>query len=509
MELENVWIESPPRHTRLCGEVIYETGTPRREIYWLDVPAGLAPYLSDSGNPWLAWLLPVAAVSGETLRLSRPVDPELLENARELLEIWRCWYPEDSTRISIDAACYTPSVYRSGGDNAAFFSGGVDSLFTAACQRRAHLDDLIYVCGLIRRDFALVASGGMDHLCSDLEKAASHFNANLLVVRTNLLTTRFGRATSLIDLSQGCALGGIALGLEKKYRRVLISSSGASYRRLGPNGTHPLTDRLVSTATTKIVPYGANFERLDKAQWLTDHEGAKTLSFLCVCGESPTGKNCGGCEKCLRTMLVLELCGSLKVSKIFPDADKLFERFQRVYITSVTQRREYEDIRRRALESGRADITSAMETSIQRSRWLDAARALIDSLREPPARPFTRADAKLFDALWKSPPPWARRDGTAAALRAVLLNSDNSPTAATVHVRDLMRRPNSGAVDKPNVPQPDVHRFLNRLERALLSGSICSYFLAHRSTKADEAPLMYSELEAKRAARKGSLPRTG
>ena len=85
-----------PAATRLSGVVRYDDprGGPAEETYWYDVPDAFAASISDTGNPWLAGLLPVAVALGEPLVLSRPVDPLLLDNAPEQMRAWHYWFPE-------------------------------------------------------------------------------------------------------------------------------------------------------------------------------------------------------------------------------------------------------------------------------------------------------------------------------------------------------------------------------------------------------------------------------
>src|SRR5688572_24495122 len=97
MEVRDIRIDDSPlgrERARLRAEVRYETGSVGPEEYWFDVPRAYASELSTSGNPWIACLLPLAAHTGEPLRVPVPVDRPLLENAERLMSIWRAWYPE-------------------------------------------------------------------------------------------------------------------------------------------------------------------------------------------------------------------------------------------------------------------------------------------------------------------------------------------------------------------------------------------------------------------------------
>src|SRR5687768_2865855 len=132
MEVRDVRVEDSPMgrdRARLRAEIRYSTGSVPAEEYWFDVPRAYAAQLTTSGNPWVAGLLPLAAHTGEPLRVPLPVDRPLFENAERLMRIWQTWYPELSVAaIEADVAASAPDARPAHG--AAFFSGGVDSFFS-------------------------------------------------------------------------------------------------------------------------------------------------------------------------------------------------------------------------------------------------------------------------------------------------------------------------------------------------------------------------------------------
>jgi hypothetical protein len=74
------------------------------------------------------------------------------------------------------------------------------------------------------------------------------------------------------------------------------------------HGSNPLTDPLLSSPSFQIVHDGAGFGRIEKLRQLTSWPGA--LRHLRVCWQgSQLDRNCCSCEKCLRTMLMLDVCG--------------------------------------------------------------------------------------------------------------------------------------------------------------------------------------------------------
>lgn len=385
MEVRDVRVEDSPLgagRVRLRAEVRYTTGAVASEEYWFDVPRAHASELSTSGNPWMATLLPLAAHTGETLRLSLPVDQPLLENAGQLMRIWQTWYPEVSV-VPIEA-----DVASGAGDSrppraAAFFSGGIDSFFTVLRCRpvappagRAPIDDLITVWGF---DIPLAQRDAFARLRERHEEVAAELGKPLIDVATNLRTTRWSRA-QWSYLAHGPGFAGVALAFERRFHTVYLAGSG-SYRDFHPWASHPITDPLFSTWRTSIVFDAAEYLRTDKIERIAQSPTA--LRNLRVCFETQTDENCGVCGKCQRTMLVLALCGALERCATFPRTAIDLRQIARMDCSHPFALREVQDIRRLAVAKGRSDVVSALDRSVVRSARRRLVRAGIASVRRP------------------------------------------------------------------------------------------------------------------------------
>jgi hypothetical protein len=92
--------------------------------------------------------------------------------------------------------------------------------------------------------------------------------------------------------------------------------SAISYADLSPIGTHPLLDRLWSTEAVTLEHDSCVPNRDDKVEWLVRNR-PDLLDLIHVCMEEDSIENCGRCNKCLWTMVLLRLCGGLERSS-FP-----------------------------------------------------------------------------------------------------------------------------------------------------------------------------------------------
>jgi hypothetical protein len=349
---------------RVTGTVAYDDRPGATEDYWFEFPSDVAASLSRSGNGWLACLLPMAAALGEPLRLSLPVDPLLARNARELMAIWRSWYPHLHV---VPVVAPSESVLEKTGarKTAMFFSGGVDSFFTLLHNEppsggSSPVDDLIAIHGF---DILLENEGAFDRHRSRLERIAAETGKALVVVRMNLRRTRL-RELSMASLWHGAALAGVGLLLENRYERLLIAAS-EECPNLGPWGSHPLTDPLFSTSTTAVVHDGTDFARWDKLEFLAGFDVA--LHSLRVCSRD-SSENCGECEKCYRNIIILDVLGALGRAVTFPERTLDLDKVGRVFVRGW-RAIFYRGLERFASSRGRPDVATAIDRSFRRSRW--------------------------------------------------------------------------------------------------------------------------------------------
>lgn len=387
MELRETVLDRSPldaNRIRLRGCIKGDRDGDVREL-WFDLPAAYEPVVSDSGNPWLACLLPLAARLGEPLRLNRPVDACLLRGARTLLHVWRCWYGDMSV-VPIEA---DPTTTITGATRtAALFSGGVDSFFTALedgqspgdASTPAPIDDLLTIWGF---DVPIENPGAFSRLREALRHAAQDLGKRLVDVAINVRTPSFADYPwSQVHCGVLAAAG---LVLERSYARILIPATHG-YWNLEPGGSHPLTDPLLSTTATRVIHHGAEVSRADKLARISTSPIVQRSLRVCTAFEGEL--NCGRCPKCYCTMLHLDVLGRLPAHATFPAA-RYDPRQARFLDTTRWEVRWYlTAVRDLAVARGRAGVAADLERSFRRTAWRDRQRrvgryaaALLSGLR--------------------------------------------------------------------------------------------------------------------------------
>jgi hypothetical protein len=366
-------VRSPtaPDRARLRGEVLCQDPRVPPEVYWFDVPREYRAYLSESGNPWLALLLPFAVHLREPLSIPSPVDETLYMNVHELMRVWKCWYPQLDP-VPVEAMVSSSQAGEVPSATGALFSGGVDAWFTvlthsgeSALAGQCPIDDLLCVWGL---DVSLDHPEDFGVMRDTLAEATSDLAVNFLDVATNLHQAKWWREADWARVAHGAGLASIALALEHRYARLLVPSTHR-YDDLVPWGSHPLTDPLLSTRATRIVHDGAGFSRVEKTETLAKSDAA--LNSLQVCWETASYRNCEACVKCYRTMTTLWLLGALERCPRFTATTIDLKRLAKVFSRDDSDRAFLRELRTLAIQKGRHDVARAIQRSLKHSRQLE------------------------------------------------------------------------------------------------------------------------------------------
>lgn len=204
-----------------------------------------------------------------------------------------------------DIALAPGSSRRSSGITA--FSGGVDSCFSV--YRHTKLSELAP-----KRDLgAALMMHGFD---IPLEQPAVFAQS---AQRSQHMTDEAGLrlftgATNLRILpvpwedTFAAAVAGSLAFFQPAFSYGLVPSFQEWSQARFDHGSNPLTDPLLSSPSFQIVHDGAGYGRIQKLRHLAQWAGA--LRHVRVCWQgAQLDRNCCACEKCLRTMLMLDICG--------------------------------------------------------------------------------------------------------------------------------------------------------------------------------------------------------
>ena len=358
-----------PGSVRFSAEV-REAGTADGPI-WIDVPEAIAPEVVDRLDAWLLWVLPYAFETQQDVVIEAPIDHALLRNAHELMEIWSRWRPP---RRPVRVRAETDrSAVRAGARTAVFFSSGVDSFFTLFHHdamgrehpewRQRPIDDLIYVEGF---DIPLEHRAALDAQRAAPGRIADETGKTPVTFATNLRETGVRRPWG--PEMHGPALGGVGLIAGSRWARTLLSAWNC-HEDTDPWGSTGLTDPRLSTSATSTRHYGAGHDRFEKLDFL--RRFPLVFDELHVCWEARSQLNCGTCEKCLRTLIALDVLGVREQAVTFPRAPLDLGRLAAVWKHQPVHLRIYAQLLKHAERAGRGDVVDAIARQLGRTSHAD------------------------------------------------------------------------------------------------------------------------------------------
>lgn len=252
----------------------------------------------------------MAMRQARTLRVHGPLSRGLCCNLAEFQAAWAIWRPERYRPVEIvpdELVDETPATQPVRAISA--FSGGVDGTFTAIRHSRSSredaypLTDVMMVHGF---DVPLTKQVQFEQLAERVRPLIDELGLNLHLLRTDLRAIT--EPLQVWEDSFG-ALMASALHTFSSTHRYALLGSGEPYSNIYyPWGSTPATDHLLSGDRMSLILDGSGFSRNQKCELIATCPTA--LRTLKVCWEGPDGsRNCGHCEKCVRTKLNLMACG--------------------------------------------------------------------------------------------------------------------------------------------------------------------------------------------------------
>ncbi|MGA0900474.1 MAG: hypothetical protein ACO3SO_08730 [Luteolibacter sp.] len=349
---------------------------------WFKIPKQHAGNIHAGADAFVVAMLPSAMNVGENILVEGSVSPKLAFGLDHYQHMQNLWWPELFSRVRISFSGYEARTARREKAVGVAFSGGVDSSYTLW----KHLPENETTPGFaithalvingFDKDTDLNLEGSFRKLRQTYEPVLKSHGAEFVSLRTNIRSFReaINMPGTGLEKSYGVALAAAVLALGGFYSRFYIPGSARLPRDAHhPEGTHLLLDSWLSSESVDFIHDGADVTRVEKtlaiSAWPAMHQ------CLRVCIDKPayspsTGvvENCCRCEKCLRTMIVLEAMGEIGKFDTFPDPidlnliRKLIFKADSAYLFS----QENLELAKR---ENRADLAAAIQHAIRCSDW--------------------------------------------------------------------------------------------------------------------------------------------
>ena len=283
---------------------------------WFKFPREYEQYISDRADGFVVSLLLLAMQRGEDIEVRGSLSSRLVYGMQEYQRIFNSWFPQNYKLINIKCSDFDDAGLNGRKKvSACAFSGGVDSFYTlwSHLPQNEHIQDYQVSYGLFVHGFDIPLKDertyqiASENYCEMLQR----FGLHLLTARTNMRQFRPDW-----NYTHGAATIGVALILGRLISRFFMPAS-KTYTTLEPWGADPMIDPLLSTETLEVLHDGAGASRMQKIATLA--EWSETYPRLRVCWKEPDGLiNCCRCDKCVRTMIALEVLGVLDQYRTFP-----------------------------------------------------------------------------------------------------------------------------------------------------------------------------------------------
>ncbi len=342
---------------------------------WYSLPDLGAGEPEEPAEAYLVAAMVQAMSEARALRVHGAVSAELLDNLTEFRDVWHRLDPNRYARIELSAERVTPrGTFRQRGDGVvAPYSGGVDSTFTIwrhlrglAGHRTRRITHAVLVQGF---DIPLADDAAFGSMRRRAERLLGEVGIALVPVRTN-----FREALPYPwPLVHGPALVSCLQQCRPVCSEGLIASSDTYDTMVLPSGSNVVADPLLASASLNIVHDGAGHDRSAKVREIVNWEAGVAALRVCWEGEHKE-RNCGACEKCVRTMLSF-LANGLPVPECF-DRRLTLAAVRRVRLTSAVVAGAWHGLPEAAARNGVSNAwVDIVARKLARRRWQEAVQS--------------------------------------------------------------------------------------------------------------------------------------
>ena len=272
---------------------------------WFTFPRNYASYVTRTADSFLLACFYLGMNLKIPIRVHGAISEGLLENLSKFQKLWQQWCPGRYEEVEIFAVQVVKAQGARKSKAIIAFSGGVDSSFSAfyhkkiaAEPERIDIEAALMVHGF---DIPLGDTEAFDRAFHKAKQSLNSLGVEAIPLVTNLRQLPMLWVDIFAAATASClsVFGG-------QFSQGVIASSMLENVETLPYGSSQYADPLLSSKEFSIIHDGVKFDRVEKLKYLAQWpEGIRNLR---VCYQGPVrDKNCGYCEKCIRTILCLKV----------------------------------------------------------------------------------------------------------------------------------------------------------------------------------------------------------
>ncbi len=284
----------------LVKKAVSDTG--RLPELYFKFPKSVAHELTERLDPFVHALIFPMMREGGDFEFTGEVSASLLDNLVHFMQAWSMWCPDSYHTVQISAQEVADDYRPDNRKMISAFSGGLDAAYVTYKYRKGllsrggyELDKAVMLLGadikLYERDDFASAFAGAKKMTDDL-------GIDLIPVETNFRDYRY----KWIHVFPTIVLAALEF-FSKNYFYGLQATGDTYLHYQVPFGDNPITDNYLTTDTFRYLSVGREHSRTARARLLGEWKAGIENLRVCYLNEDDKSKNCGVCEKCVRTKL--------------------------------------------------------------------------------------------------------------------------------------------------------------------------------------------------------------
>lgn len=317
-----------------------QDGSTNETLLWFQFDKSITPPQDEDCDSYLLATIMDAMKERRRIEVKGSVSKELLSNLVEYQAAWSKWLPE--TYQSIDITCLQVRGQQAKVEGAiCAFSGGVDATFsvwTHTQKKNSYRSQAINLCSIVHGfDIPIEDETAFSNAKNTIQETLANIDLALFPIKTNF------RKVSRVNWehSHACALISTLSNFKNSAGTCIIGSSEPYDALVIPWGSSPITDHLLSSDDFSVIHDGASYNRTEKVKGIIDWQAG--LKNLRVCWQGDLkDRNCGKCEKCVRTKLNF-LAVNAPIPPCFPKSD-IIQDLQKIKLKNKVSLSEWQGI---------------------------------------------------------------------------------------------------------------------------------------------------------------------
>lgn len=317
-----------------------DTQVGKKEL-WFQFSKSIAPPEDKDCDSYLLAVIMDAMQEGRDIIVKGSVSNELLSNLVEYQAAWNKWLPDIYSIVDMSVESARENERPLSGAICAF-SGGVDSMFSVwrhSQGKNSYRSQNIKLCTLVHGfDIPLQDTAAFSNVTQRAITTLDDVGIKVVPIKTNYRDItcakwEYAHATALVA----------TLANFKSVAGTCVVGSSYPYNYLTiPWGSTPVLDHLLSSDEFIVFHDGASHTRTEKINEISEWKVG--IENLRVCWQGDLNdKNCGKCEKCVRTKLNFLASGNPIPSCFDKDAATGID-FKSIVLKSDGIRRDWKQI---------------------------------------------------------------------------------------------------------------------------------------------------------------------